>query len=197
MELASILVFVVLTAATAVFFMPFLKLVFNLPSNPPDSKYPFYFFLQKFELLKSKRKMFYLYVCVFGLMFWISLSWMIYEVIGGSPSFDLFGQPGMPLRAMVLLVLAQIFIWGIFMISVMKVYDSWGIFKKYPPPAEDTSEAIRAEWRKRIDFEITQQSNDRVDHPMGCIGKAILLSLGVFVATILASYLIIIFVIRA
>ena len=196
MELASILVFVVLTAVTAVFIMPFLKLIFNLPANSTDSKYPLYYFLQQFESLKSHRKKFYLYVSVFGLMFWISLSWMIYEVIGGSPSFGFFGQPGMPLRAMVLLVLALIFIWGIFVIAVMKVYDSWGIFKKYPPPAGETSEAIRAEWRKRIDFEITQQSNDRVDHPMGCIGKMILLGFGVFIATILVSYLIIVFVIR-
>lgn len=196
MELASIMVFVILTVAMVVFFMPFLKLIFNLPAKSPDSKYPVYYFLQRFESLKSQKKKFYLYVSIFGLVFWISLSWMVYEVIGGSPSFGFFGQPGMPLRAVVLIVLSQIVIWGAFAIAVTKVYNSWGIFNKYPPPGAEASNLYRAEWSKRIGFEITQQSNERVDHPMGCIGKAILLGLGVLLATFLVAYLIIIFVIR-
>ena len=61
-----------------------------------------------------------------------------------------------------------------------------------------TSSTLRAERRRRIESEITQQSNDRVDHHlMGCFGKAIFLLLGVCVAMFLVSYLIIIFVIKA
>lgn len=198
MELASIWVFVVFTVFIALFFMPFFKLIFFSPANSTHSKYPVEYFLQQFESLKSRRKKFYLYVSLFGLMFWISLSWMLYEVIGGSPSFDSFGQPGIPLRAVVLIALSQIVIWGTFLFVTMKVYNSWGIFIKYPPPDGETSSTLRAERRRRIESEITQQSNDRVDHHlMGCFGKAIFLLLGVCVAMFLVSYLIIIFVIKA
>ena len=195
MELASILVFVVLTALTVLFFMPFIKLIFYTPFNPNQSKYTSRYLLQQFELLKSQRKKFYLYVSIFGLIFWISLSWMLYEIIGASPSFGFLGAPEIPLRAIVLIILSQIVIWVTSVIAAMKLFDSWGIFKKYPPPDAEPGSILHTEWKKRVDNEITQQSNDRVDHHlMGCFGKGLIIILGFLILTILTIFLIIVFV---